>query len=410
MLSPKFGNQHHHSSRNRDVMTPLTSYSVFLHGQNASEEEISQWMHSIQSDYSYNVSYLDVPELLKSELISQLNLFTAWGNWFEFDIYSLHLANVFSKRILYAHKPYFYLAPWTGPHKIKGVNTRLFLAIDEGHSFTSTRFESISQLPFNQLSSYYAFRIQYRSDSHEQHWQLIQPSLLVAPSVCQLFEAMTIKQSQTIIRNLRLLMSISSHDYVHSTMMRWFHAPNVQASEGYKKIMFENGPPPELDEWHQTLSNSCWVRLNSGKEKKIRDILEYQAAFIHRKNLNELLSYDECYLDVIRQLTCQIDGVLAYYSDAFENEVSHLSKVVSWFLLAMFPLEKLLLLLHSWELEHFSPEMMRDVSKNLFWGFYELLDQLEDCSFQWGGNYQNIRIPFLHYADGLKQFVSRTSE
>lgn len=348
-----------------------------------------------------------VAEIHNIELSSQKKVLEAWDRWTGLAMSSLYSSNTISKRIIYTLKPHIYEAPWSNQFKISGINTRLYLASDNGHSNHSTRFEAISHLPFNGFTSYYALGIQYRQDAEGQMWQVIQPSVLLAKNVCTMLSSMSNETKRKIVRNLRLLLNIASHDYIHSTIMQWFESPKLEASAAYKQMIFEDGPPVELIDWHKRLAQSTHVLLCSGEVKKIRDILEYQAVYSHRKTLQELIKGNAVHLTMVKDLTTQIGDILSEVEIVWSDEVNHMRQVLGSMLLSMFSLENLSSYLPTWGVQGIDEKLLHFISKDLFCGFYDVMEQLDDNSFQWGDDFENIRVPFCDYAKGLNDFIQR---
>lgn len=389
-------------------MSIFPTYSAFYHGDKIPHAEVADWMLSIQDDFSYIVGDADVSQFIKTEIIGQMPLLEAWRSWFEFDVIGLHTSNILAKKVVYSHKPYFYISPWNYIFKIKGVNSRLFLAVDKGNSVFSTRFEAISALDFENVSSYYAFKIQYKNDSVGSTWQLIQPSVLFSNKDISVITAGKQGSYKTLLRNLRLLTSFACHDYIHSTMMRWFGPPEMEASQGYKQMLSEREPPVELRSWHDQLVNSSKIHINDTSAEDVRDILEYQAVFIHRKNIQILIERDKDFETILKKILIQFDQELIILSEDHPRIAKHFSGILAWILLSLFTTEAAISLATSCSLRSLTADQIYAISQKLFWGFYSKLDKVNENGFLWNGKYHNIRIPFLHYAACLNEYIKKT--
>lgn len=369
-----------------------------------------RWADSLQSDFISSVTKSSVNDILAVEAISQQALLAAWESWFGFDISSLYRANIRSKRVIYTTKPAFQKCTWQLQLPIRGINTRTIIIADVGNSPLSTRLEAVSPLPLYGFQSYVAFQVQYIADLFGRKWQVLQPVLLFANNVCTLLIHLHTDNHAYIIRYIRLLMSWACHDYIHATMMRWFDAPRLNASTSYLQMLIENGPPLEMKDWHDTLNKCGFVKLkSSGVSRPIRDILEYQAGFIHRRNLEYLTASNPETLLLIRDVAIQVDQSLSLYTTSTlkdKDAVPHLAAVVCWLLLAMFRTDKLVLLSKQWGLTCITPPLICSVAEQLFWGFYSTLDDLDDCSFFWENEFCDIRVPFVHYAECLNRFIA----
>ncbi|MGI8837502.1 MAG: hypothetical protein ACR2H4_12820 [Pyrinomonadaceae bacterium] len=384
----------------------MPSLSALLYTRSGASE-VDNWLHSFDEGVGESLSGNDVEGLLESELAGQRMLLQAWDEWFGFEVSSLYLVNTLAKRVIYTHKPYLYCSPWPGTRFTpKGINTRVHLALDCGASTKSTRLEAISQIQSPGFSSYYAFRIQYARDRRDRLWQIIYPALFLDSQLYHMIKQLDEDGRRVFLRSFRLMMSFASHDYIHATMMRWFEPPVLDSSVEYRTLVFEQGIPCELREWHDFLSASIRVRTISGEVIRVRDILEYQAVFIHISNIQHLISSEVLSMSLIRGLLRQIDNTAEEVFDKESGCKEHLRVIMIWFLLSMFRIETVKDLVEDIELRIAGETDIEYVATRLFWGFYRTVNAMTEIGFSWGSAYRDVRVPFLHYAACLRSYAS----